>query len=70
MKGRRLLCEREPDHLADDAILSTSSLLPTEYELASPCAAFDISETMPSVNDFLLLAVAEAQPTERLRSAI
>ena len=29
-----------------------------------------ISEIIPSVNDFLLLAVAEAQPTERFLRAI
>ena len=49
-------------HLADAAILSISSLLPTEKDVMSPSAALDISVRMPSVRVLRLLAVAEVEP--------
>ena len=56
-------------HRAEAAILSTSCLFPTAKELTSPSAALEISDIIPSVSDFLLFIVAEAEPMARFRRA-
>ena len=57
-------------HLAEAAIRSISSLLPTEKEVISPCAALDISVTIPSVSVLRLLAVADVEPSAMFLRAI
>jgi hypothetical protein len=57
------------NHRADAAILSTSSRFPIAKDPTSPLAALEISETIPSVRERLLFAVADAHPFDKFRRA-